>query len=125
MKRIGKKDILLIGILLLLAIVIWLGMGLLGKKEGAYAIVTVDGSFYGKYSLDTPQEISITIGETVTNILEIKDGKADMIHADCPDQLCVHQSSISRSKESIICLPNKVVVTVEGTEESEIDSLAK
>lgn len=125
MKRIGKNDFWLIGILLAFALLIWFGMGLLGNKEGVYAVVTVDGSFYGKYSLDTPQEIPITIGETVTNTLEIKDGEADMIYADCPDQLCVHQSSISGARESIICLPNKVVVTVDGAGEADIDSLAK
>lgn len=125
MKRFGKKDFLLIGILLVLALGIWAGIEFFGSEKGAYAVVTVDGALYGRYSLDKPQEISITIGEDVTNVLEIKNEMADMIHADCPDQLCVHQHSISKSTESIVCLPNKVVVTIEGAEEAAIDSLAK
>lgn len=125
MKRFGKKDFLLIGVLLVLALGFWAGLGLFGSEEGSYAVITFDGGLYGRYSLDKPQEISITIGEDVTNVLEIKDGKADMIHADCPDQLCVHQHSISKSTESIVCLPNKVVVTIEGAEGASIDSLAK
>lgn len=42
----------------------------------------------------------------------IRDGKADMKEADCPDKLCVHQKAISAENESIVCLPDRVVVTV-------------
>ena len=59
-----------------------------------------------------------------TNILTIKNGKAKMTDADCPDQLCVHQKAASKNHESIICLPNKVVVEVDGSEESEFDAVA-
>lgn len=51
----------------------------------------------------------------VTNTLVIKGGVADMTSADCPDHLCVKQKAISKEGESIICLPNKVVVTVKAT----------
>ena len=54
-----------------------------------------------------------------------KDGTADITEADCPDKLCVHQRAISKTKETIVCLPNKVVVEVTGSEESELDSVAK
>ena len=54
----------------------------------------------------------------------IKNGKAKMTDADCPDQLCVHQKAASKNHESIICLPNKVVVEVDGSEESEFDAVA-
>ena len=44
--------------------------------------------------------------------------------ADCPDKLCVHQKAVSRDGESIICLPNKVVVSIEGGEDREMDAVA-
>ena len=40
-----------------------------------------------------------------------------MTSADCPDHLCVKQKVISKEGESIICLPNKVVVTVKKRHE--------
>ena len=46
-----------------------------------------------------------------------------MIEADCPDQLCVHQKKISMNHESIICLPNRVVVEIESSENSEYDAV--
>jgi hypothetical protein len=71
------------------------------------------------------QEVDIVIDGVTTNVLVIEDGKADMTDADCPDRLCVHQRAISRNNETIVCLPNKVVVQVTGGEESEFDSIAK
>ena len=60
----------------------------------------------------------------VTNILLIKDNCANMIEANCPDKLCVNQKAISKEKETIVCLPNKVVVTVESDDESDFDAIA-
>ena len=45
-------------------------------------------------------------------ILVISDGKADMESADCPNQICVHHSAISHTGETIVCLPNRVVIEV-------------
>lgn len=49
----------------------------------------------------------------------IRDGKADMKEADCPDKLCVHQKAISAENESIVCLPNRVVVTVTNSKKKD------
>ena len=47
-----------------------------------------------------------------------------MLEADCPDQLLLHQKAISKDKESIICLPNRVVVTVESEQKNTLDDVA-
>ena len=57
----------------------------------------------------------------VTNTLLIQNGKAKMIEADCRDQLCVHQKAISIQNENIVCLPNRVVVTVTNEESGGVD----
>ena len=46
-----------------------------------------------------------------------------MTEADCPDQLCVHQRAISKQKQTIVCLPNRVVVEVIGGEDAGLDSI--
>ena len=48
-----------------------------------------------------------------------------MLDASCPDQLCVDQNEISFDKESIICLPNKVVLTVISDTESDVDGIIR
>ena len=57
------------------------------------------------------------------NRFAIQDGYVSMPEASCPDQICVHHSRISRNKETIVCLPDKVVITIENGEDSGIDVL--
>lgn len=114
-----KNDFVLIGLVLLTAIAV-MSYQYLKKDPGNQSIqITVDGQNYGTYNLEENQTIDIN----GTNTLEIQDGEADMSHAECPDKLCVNQKAISRDGESIICLPNKVVVTVEGGEARELDGV--
>lgn len=114
-----KNDILLAGAILIIAVFGLLFYMRLGKQAAATITVTVNGEVYGTYSLEHDQKISI--GKT--NQLLIKDGKADMIEADCPDQICVKHKTISKNKESIVCLPNKVIVEVVGGEEAGLDAV--
>ena len=45
-------------------------------------------------------------------ILIIKDGEAYMQEADCPNQICVHHSPVSHKGETIVCLPNRVIIEI-------------
>jgi hypothetical protein len=77
-------------------------------KEGSYAKVTIDGQLYGNYPLDVEGEFDIN----GSNTLMIKDGYAYMLEADCPDGLCMKMGKINRNGQSIICLPNKIVIEI-------------
>ena len=114
-----RNDIILIGIILFIALVFAGIQYFKPVDESAKAEITIDGELYGTYPLAYEQTIAVSD----TNQLTIKDGKAKMIHADCPDQLCVNQKAISKDGESIICLPNKVVITIVGGDESEVDAV--
>ena len=52
-------------------------------------------------------------------------GKVKMIYADCKDKICKNHKEISKSNESIICLPNKVEVTVISDKSEDVDGVAK
>lgn len=129
-KRIGKKDLILLAVILAAALIIFGVFKLRHQDAGAQVKVTVDGEIYGTYDLNPAdgkaRTIEIKIDGNVTNVLVIADGKADVTEADCPDKLCVNQKSISATGETIVCLPNKVVVEVIGdTEEADFDTIAK
>ena len=119
-KRFGKNDVFFVGLLALfcIAVCVWVYKG--GAVAGSYVTITVDGKEYGTYSLLEEQTITIGEGEHV-NVIDIKGGKAYMTSASCPDQLCVNQNEISFDKQSIICLPNKVVITVTSDSKSDVD----
>ena len=124
-KRFSKRDVIFLGILIVVLALIYVGYVFFSGKTGDTVEITIDSVSYGTYSLSEEQEIPIEIDGTVTNVLKIEHGEADMIEADCPDQLCVHQKAISKDRETIVCLPNKVVVEVKSKTESEFDSIAK
>lgn len=47
------------------------------------------------------------------NTVKIENGEVFMKSADCKNQICVKTGKISKSGETIICLPNKVIVEIE------------
>lgn len=115
-----KNDFILIGIVLFLAVSMLGYHFLKGSSRDSKVIITIDGDIYGTYDLSADQIIDID----GMNTLVIQGGEADMEAADCRDKLCVYQKAISRDGESIICLPNKIVVAIEGGKESELDGVA-
>lgn len=52
------------------------------------------------------------------NVVRIEGETVRMVEASCPDQLCVRQGAIARAGQTIVCLPNQVVVTLTGEEAS-------
>lgn len=123
-RRFGKNDIIFISILAVFCIAVCVAVYKGGAVEGSNITITVDGEVYGTYSLLEEQKIVIE-DEDTKNIVEIKGGEAYMLEASCPDQLCVDQNEISFDKEAIICLPNKVVVTVSSDIESDLDGIIR
>lgn len=115
-----KNDWILVAVILILA-----GIGFLiylnfGKHSAGLVKVTVDGELFGTYSLDKNQVIEINN----TNRLILKYGQADMVEANCPDQICVDHKAISKNKETIVCLPNKVIVEIVGGADTKLDAVA-
>ena len=95
------------------------------SNSGSYAVIMVDGVEIQRLSLDDDTEFSIQGFNGGKNLLEIKDGECFMKEADCPDGLCIHQGKISKSNQSIICLPHRVVITVEGNKDESLDAIAR
>ena len=103
-----NDNILILGILFIALVV--LGIQLLHSANGTEKV-------FGTYLLSEDRTVSVN----ETNIVLITEGTVSMESADCPDQICVHHQRIKRSGESIICLPNKVVVSIEGGGEEKLD----
>ena len=105
------------------------------KKDGAFAVVEYKGEEIARYPLGQdgvytlqPEKDYTADGEPIflggINVIRIEGGKVSMESADCPDKLCVYHYKISRTGESITCLPNRISVIIEGnsTEEEIFES---
>lgn len=112
-----KKEYIAAAAVIFVAAAVWFAGKLM--SEGDTVTVTVDGKLFGSYPLNTEAKIDIC-GK---NILTIENGEAYMSWADCPDKLCIHQGKITNGAKSIVCLPNRVVVTL--STESQLDAVSQ
>ncbi len=110
---IKKADIILFFLILAfgLAVSWW---SLAGNAAGEKAVVTVDGKLYGTYPLSQDQTIQVVQKNGHHNDITIKDGQVSMTFSDCRNQICVESGAISQTKDTIVCLPNKVVIEITG-----------
>ncbi len=116
-KKKLRADLLLIAALLLTALALFLWQRS-ARTGGNTAAVYVDGRLEGAYPLDRDARIPIGGGH---NLLLLENGAADMVEADCPDRICVDMHPIRYVGETILCLPNRVLVQIEGPGEREVD----
>ena len=105
-----RNDIILIVTMALIVAVAALLLFLF-KSEGDMVVVTVDGELYGEYSLGEDKTVEIKNGDG-SNLLVIEGGRAYVTEASCPDGICSSHRPVRYNGESIICLPNKVVIEI-------------
>ncbi len=119
-----KKDFLIAAVVLLLAGILALVFRFAGGDPGGSVQVKVDGKVVGTYALMEEQTIPIDT-EYGHNQLVIKGGEAYMNESDCPDHYCEEQGHVSKTGETIVCLPHKLVAEVVAGEASDVDVVAK
>ena len=110
-----KKADIILGVLLLA-----LGFGILALLQGFSVpgdsvAVTVDGKLQGVYDLSKNRVVQIDSANG-HNTMEIRDGQVSMTEADCPNGDCLAFGSIRHTNQVIVCLPNKVVLTLRGSD---------
>ena len=112
MKSINKADIIYISSLVI-AIFIFSGVLFFTTfSESNIVMIEVDGEIYGEYSLN--EDMQIDIEKIGKNTIRIEDGSVKMTRSDCPDKTCISHGSLKSNLGSIVCLPNKVIVWLEG-----------
>ncbi|MBD3285019.1 NusG domain II-containing protein [candidate division WOR-3 bacterium] len=113
MKRFCKPgDIILILFFLLAGAGTWFLTCRLNSKDKPSGIrITTPEQEYALSMKDTLVSVSGPAGETK---IKIEDGSVWVAQASCPRKLCVRQGKISRTGRSIVCLPNRIVITIEG-----------
>jgi hypothetical protein len=77
-------------------------------KQDGKVIRTIDLD-----KIDTAEEIKITYKDGY-NIIRIETGRIRIVDADCPDKLCVKTGWITESGQSVICLPHKLIIKIQG-----------
>ena len=120
----NKKDAIIPAAGLITAALIFIIMKFVAGNGGTKVKVTVDGKEYAVYKLSKDAEYDIEGYAGLVDRLTIKDGKAYMKDAACPDKLCVHMGKISSKGEIIVCLPARIVVEIVEKGDEGYDSVA-
>ena len=118
-----KKEIIAVLILVLIAVVSFVCIRFFVEDEGKYVKVYVNEKLTKTFDLTKDREYFIET-KFGYNLLIIKNERARILDADCPNKICVNKGYISKNGESIICLPHHVVVTVESGEDKNVDAVA-
>lgn len=115
----GRKNLCLVGGILLVAILLLLVQTLRKPRPNGEVLITVDGKEYARVSLSNPKEILIDCGGGESNLLVVQEDGIYMKSATCRDQLCVEQGKVTLDNygqralgTDIICLPNRVVCSL-------------
>lgn len=117
-----KGDLLAIALVAVMAILVsvlfWTNVG---TEEGSVLIVYQEGEVIKELSLDVDTEF--VVEGAYTNKIVVKDGKVSITESDCPGNDCVHSGAIHEGGRSIVCLPNRVELRIEGA--SEVDFVVR
>ena len=125
--RIKKGDFV-IALILITAVLGWftkdtIWADTISKK----AVIKIDGEIYTTLTLDSSnerKEIPITLpGDNFMLIVSEKD-KIWVEESTCPDEVCVKTGKISNPGQSSVCLPNKTIIYIEGTKETDLDDFS-
>jgi hypothetical protein len=117
-------DIVLIALSAASALALFIVLPVWVTAGGNTVVITVDGETRARYRLDSNRTIKVPgpVGDTV---VVIQDGKAFVSESACPNKLCTRMGSIGKEGGIIVCVPNKVTVSVEGAESSAVDAISR
>jgi hypothetical protein len=79
--------------------------------SGEEVIIEVENKAFGSYHLSENRVIKVN-GILGTSTVVIKDGEVYMKESPCPNKVCIHMGKISDVNETIVCIPNRIYITV-------------
>ncbi len=114
--NIRKSDIALLAVLIIigLAASILLSMS---RSPGDTVVLESAGKPYATYSLYEDREITVPAGTDAKsyNIVVIDSGKVYIKDASCKNHVCIRSGEISQAGETLVCLPNKLLIRIEDS----------
>ena len=116
----NKSDIKLVLVLLIISFIGVILYKCFGKSGGS-ALVYHDGVLVKTIDLSVDNEYVVN-GDNGDVVIVVNDGKIKVEDENSPLHLCSHQGYISNTYESIVCLPNKIVINISG---DDIDTVVK
>lgn len=118
-------DLLVLALLLAAAGALFLAL-LPEESDRKTAVVTLDGAEVARQDLTglTAPILLEVEGTEYPITIEFDDDRVRVAHTECPGGDCEHTGWVSRNGGQIICLPNRLAVTILGGADDGIDAVA-
>lgn len=118
---VHKPFDIILSALSLFIIALFIQRTLASNEDSSFISVKIDKKNY-IYPIEEDRTLKFQsiIGETT---IVINDKKAAIIDSPCKNKTCVEMGNIYKPGQSSACLPNRVMVTVEG-EDREVDIIS-
>ena len=105
-------------LLIFLAVIGFATMKVFTKKSGSRILmVQTQGERYA-YSMEKNMRLEFS-GPCGKSIIIIENEEAWFENSDCENRVCVESGKISRPNQWAACLPNGIIIYIEGEEEKE------
>lgn len=108
----NKKDLLFITAILLAAGLAFLFFRPQPSESLSRAEISVDGKTVMELDLSEDQVLTVDGAGGGYNRIQVRDGAVSVLEASCPDKVCVHTGTVRYPGETIVCLPNRMIITV-------------
>ena len=115
-RLLRRNDLLLAAAVLLLALGAYLLLGRGG--EASSVTVSLNGETVAVLPLSRDARLEVN-----GVVIVVEGGAAHVERSTCPDKYCVKKGEISRTGQSIICLPNRVTVTARSEDAPDVDAV--
>lgn len=119
----NKNDLKFIFILLFIGVFVLLMTRLKQTNESKMAYVYYDSNLVLTIDLSLEEKEYTIKGANGDVLISAGDGKIKVEEENSPYHLCSKQGYITSSYETIVCLPNKVVIEIKDNES--LDSIVK
>lgn len=119
--NLTRWDKILISVLLVLNCLLFVQVDF-GARQGDWVVIEAKHTGVRRLPLATNQVVHVE-GRLGHLEVEIKDGKARVTRASCPNQICVKSGAIQYADRLIACVPNQVVIRIEGRRQRGVDAV--
>lgn len=94
------------------------------REDGAAVRIQGAGGFALSVPLDSERTVEVD-GPLGTTVVGIAGGEARIVSSPCPSQLCVRMGAVRTPGRAVVCVPNRVVVAVEGDGPAPTDAVTR
>lgn len=116
-KLFGRTDLIIIVCVLILSLLLFIPN--LFNNDTLTAQIYVDGEITQEIDLGTVGErYTVTAADDIE--ITVDKNKICFSYAECKDKLCVKSGWLSKKGHTAACLPERVVITIKGTDKTDM-----